>query len=515
MLINSNIFPVITYKRNPNQQNEGSGFKLHSLNKDTVSFKGLSKPSQYETIFEFLSAQILDKKRTTNPSYTSAENIQKGIEEAFTYNSVYNSYSKANPKTIRWKSYVADDVRIYATQKVNEARVERLNEWRKALETPQKLDKLQNNPKLISKLSTDKALSIVIWNAINSELRTNNRHIPVPFDAKALEETIDSFESISRQFRMIQCKNISFIEMYTHNLRANHIEYLWKTMPQNVKFSDDENSVWIKVPSFKHDPINRETNIKSVEILSNKNWCTRSRVDKASAALEDGDFYIMLQRDKNDTWEPVIGMASYKGKIAQIQGPRNNNDIPAKLLPEVKRYIKENGLGLFSEITKEGPAAREQMMIADLKAQSKAKLGKPLDKVIKENDTFRLFQFLADRKIVELEDGSFEIGTYKPVYTKGKSPIPYSYLGINEDKLLENVSVIDGDMHLYNKNSVLQSEISIFPQKLKRVTGNIICTKKQYELFGEEMKKTIEPPSAIRIYEEPTSSFKERRLSEY
>ena len=434
MLISSNFFSVINLKKNPTKENKGSGLRLNSLNKDTVSFKGLSKPSQYSTIFEFLSAQILDKKRSTNPSYTSAENIQKGIEEAFVFNSVYNAYSKANHKSIKWQDYVADDVRIYTTGKVNEARVERLNEWRKALETPEKSDKLRNNPKLIRKLSTDKALCIVIWNAINSELRTNNRHIPVPLDARALEETIESFESISRQFRMIQCKNVSFIQMYTHKLRDNHIEFLSKTMPKNIKFSEDENSVWVKVPSFKHDKKNREINIKSVEILSDKNWCTRSRVDKASAALEDGDFYILLQLDKNNIWEPVLGMASYKGQIAQIQGPKNNNDIPAKLLPEVRRYLKENSLKLFSEITKEGPAAREQVMIADLKAKSKAELGKPLDKVIKENDIPRLFQYLTGRKIVELEDGTFEIGTYKPVYTKGKSPIPYSYLGINEDK---------------------------------------------------------------------------------
>ena len=45
------------------------------------------------------------------------------------------------------------------------------------------------------------------------------------------------------------------------------------------------------------DPFNKEANIKKLEILSCKNWCTRSSVDKAEAALEDGDFYIYLVRN--------------------------------------------------------------------------------------------------------------------------------------------------------------------------------------------------------------------------
>ena len=65
----------------------------------------------------------------------------------------------------------------------------------------------------------------------------------------------------------------------------------------DLGLSDNE-SVWVKVPSIAHDKIHKDKNIKMLEILSCRNWCTRSSVDKAEAALEDGDFLYIFRTRK-------------------------------------------------------------------------------------------------------------------------------------------------------------------------------------------------------------------------
>ena len=98
-------------------------------------------------------------------------------------------------------------------------------------------------------------------------------------------------------------------------------------------------------------------------------------------------------------------------------------------------------------------------------------------------------------KVKKLENGKFEIGTYKPSYnasaTSGIS-VPYSMMNINEDALLQNVEVINGNLILDNKNSLFNSSITVFPPSLKKVTGKISCTKEQYQRFGDDMKRVVD-----------------------
>ncbi len=87
--------------------------------------------------------------------------------------------------------------------------------------------------------------------------------------------------------------------------------------------------------------------------------------------LKDGDFYIYLERGKNDMWQSLIGMASFEDKISQIQGADNNN----KLL------------------------------------EQRPNLDKTFEKA---------FEYL-DKPVKTLEDGTFEIKVYKPSYVAGKN----------------------------------------------------------------------------------------------
>jgi hypothetical protein len=272
--------------------------------------------------------------------------------------------------------------------------------------------------------------------------------------------------------------------MYTHRLRDNLL------MDMNLSNND---AIWVKIPSIKHDPENREENIRRLEILSNRNWCTRSSVDKAEDALLDGDFYIYLAR-KSKIWEPQVGMASCKGKIDQIQGAENNNFIPLPLLSKIKEFIEAEGLKTQSIITDEGPKATVAIMIGDKLNEVDLDTKKSFSKAIKEDDIFTVLKFLQIKNKV-LENGNFEIYGYKPSYLLDHNrgcTVPYSMLGIDEDKLLKDVEVINGNFILWNRNDLYSSKISQFPLNLQKVTGRIECSKKQYEKFKPDMLRVVD-----------------------
>ncbi len=469
---------------------------LAPLKQDTICFRGMSQASEYKTVFQYLAADILSKQKKygVDGSLLSANNISKGIDNLFKNDGVYTPYTLSNAGKIRWKAYVPQDVREFSVNKINDARKSRLDHWKEFLENPENDEKAKEYPKLVSNISKRKPLRFVIWHAVTSELKENNRHIPVPFNAKALAQTVEDFEAIPAISRKVRCSSPSFLEMYTHRLRDNLLE---------EKGLSNNNAVWVKIPSVKHDPKNKEKNISELETLSCRNWCTRSSVDKAEAALEEGDFYIYLERDKkNNLWQPLIGMASYKNKIDQIQGIENNNVIPINQLENVKSFIQKEGLKCQSGIIDEGPKAYQQILICEKMAEYRPDFEKSFEKAVKDEDAYTVFRYL-DKSVNHLDNDKLEIGTYKPSYLANANSgitIPYSMIGIDEDVLLHNVQKINGDLVLYNKNPLYNSSIKQFPPNLEKVTGKIICSKEQFEKFGDDMKRVVKYNSDIAVH---------------
>lgn len=460
----------------------------NTLSKDTVNFTGKSAPSLYKSVFQYLAAEILGstKKYKVDGSKLSATNVKGAVENLFEEGNLFLPYKNCDYTKIKWKSYIPEDIRIFSVDKINEAREARMNEWLDLLNasTPEKGAFESFNPDLISKLNKNPSLRLVIWDAVSKELRENNRHIPVPVNETALMETIKGFEKIAPKERAVRCVAPSFLEMYTHRLRDNLLMDLGLS---------DKDAVWVKIPSIKHEPKNKEKNINMLEILSCRNWCTRSSVDKAEAALEDGDFYIYLQRNKFNQWEPLVGMTTAQGKIDQIQGIENNNIVPLTLVNEIKTFIAENKLKCHSSIVDEGPKATQAIMISDKLNEVDEVTKHSFAKVIKNNDAVGMFNFLGV-PTETLEDGMLKIGTYKPVYSlnaKSGISVPYSMFGLDENVLLDSVKVIDGDLNLYHRNKLFESRLSHFPANLEEVTGRIHCSAKQYEQFAEQIDKLV------------------------
>lgn len=476
--------------------NNYSKTKMHynkSLHCDTVQFTGQSPASFYNTTFEYLASNILkrDKSYQVSNSHISSKLIKQAVEGIFGENKVFTDFELSDYNKIKWKSYIPEDVRIYSVEKVNQARAERIGLWKNVLTNPESLEIV--NPKLAKKIKNNYSLQLVIWDAVKSEIKSDNRHIPVPFDDKALLATIERFESIKPIDRSVTCSAPSFIDYYTHRLRDNLL--------MNMGYKNDTlQKVWIKIPSLRHDPQNRERNIATLEILSNKNWCTRSSVDKAADALSDGDFYIFLRRNKSQIWEPSLGITTYKGKLDQIQGKENDNIIPLDLIPELEKFVEKNNLKYQSGVFDEGPKARQAVLISK-KLKEKNEFGMTFSQAIRESDDMAIFDFLKIKS--EIIGRNIKIGSYKPYYrlepTSGIN-IPISMFGINESSLLKDVEIIDGDMILKHKNNKLfNSKINVFPPKLKKVTGKIVCSKEQYEKFGEDMLRVTGDPNKILV----------------
>lgn len=454
---------------------------------DTVQFSGKSNPSEYLTVFDYMAANILENnlKYGVKGDGLSKRNITKTMKDLFERYDVLGDFKKSLTSKIKWKSYIPQDVREYSIEKINDARTVRLKEWRQYLEATDKIapndDKY--NQELVKKLKNNKSLKFVIWNAITSEINDANRHIPVPFNEKALLQTVQKFERILPIDRRTSCSKMTFLETYTHRLRDNLLTDMGLS---------NNNEVWVKIPSIKHDRENAFDNIAHLEILSNSNWCTRSSVDKARAALEDGDFYVYLRRTPTEEWEPLIGMACSKGKIDQIQGPLNNNIVPLNLLDEVNSFIAEKGLKCASGIFDEGPKAMQAIKISE-KLSEKTEGKKSFNTAINEKNAELIFRFLGNKATV-LDDGLLQIESYKPHYLMDKntgSIIPYSMFGIDENALLKNVKIIDGNLFLTNKNPIFRSRITKFPPNLETVTGRVICSAEQYEKFGAEIDRVV------------------------
>ncbi len=454
------------------------------LTADTVNFTGKSIPSAYDTVFEYLASEILgaNKKYHVNGSMLSASKIRMAVENLVNEGRVFLPFKFSVSEKIKWKSYIPQDIREFSIGKINEARIARMREWsdfltRPTVGTPADVE-------LVEKLNSDKSLKLVIWDAISSEIKENNRHIPVPFNRKALLETIVGFEKIDPKDRAVRCASPSFLDIYTHRLRDNLL------MDMNLSNRD---KVWVKIPSIKHDTAHKEQNIERLEILSCRNWCTRSSVDKAEAALEDGDFYIYLERNKYNLWEPKVGMTTLRGKIDQIQGVENNNIVPLGLVDEIKDFIAKSGLKCQSTIVDEGPKANQAIKISEKLNEVDAELKKSFAKAIKDNDDVAMLKFLGIKTKVFL-DGKFEIDGYRPSYSidpKSGISIPYSMFGLREEDLLRNVAVINGDLVLHHKNSIFNSRLQQFPENLEVVKGKVICSSAQFEKFKSDILSVV------------------------
>ena len=420
----------------------------------------------------------------------------------------YTNGFHIEPQLVKLPSYVAPDVKEYEVEMVNHSRKKILNSWFSELE---KIATGVTKSKLTDTFEENPDLRLFILSSLTTFLQSSNRLIPPPFDNKALETTI------SNCFENKETNKVSpslFISEYNNTLVEQTIDSLIKNpMYQNailyskdgktidrssIGSSKDLSSLWVKVPSVKQEYSSPQY-VSVVENLSNPNWCTRTRQNKAVSVLLDGPFYIFLERNMNGRWDSKAAITTFNGKISQIQGKKNDNFIPMQMRNMISHFLTEIGAISTTEnysikknyrcaagYDSELPYAYTQLLIAQKLAEVTKKPDgvrqTSLNTALKNKDSLSIFKLLYPSSEPQvLESGKLSIKSYKPaVHIDYKSSVvPVSLMGVNEDELLADVERVETVIDLCD------SSIKSFPKSLKSVDGKLILSVEQYEKFKD------------------------------
>ncbi|MBQ9246530.1 hypothetical protein IJ182_09715 [bacterium] len=273
------------------------------------------------------------------------------------------TFKPANYRKIKLPGYIPEQLKQNEVDMVNHSRRKRQEEYLKS--------KIFENPS-----DTQRAWSIISYN-----VSANNRIIPPPIHIQSLQGVINSDGSFNHRNKLY---NSELIKTSLSEIQKNpkyKKTILFDRNGQLINKNDTPvvqkySAVWVKIPSQKTDRENFKNNVSNVEKLSNPNWCTRSKDNKAVAALEDGNFYVFVLKDTSDLWSSEVAMTTYNGKVMQIQGKENNNLIPLEFLPDIITFlnarnhisVKEDNtiknIKLETGYTDDGPAAFTQLLIA-------------------------------------------------------------------------------------------------------------------------------------------------------
>lgn len=377
-----------------------------AISQDVVKFGGLSRKEDYSSPLVYKAALILEQKfakitGNKNPLLTDAPvsksklyskgdlsktNFKDGNLNV-DWKQFFNAFTcAADAKKINWKiNYYDDETKKDTVKLVNDARISVLTKWRDLLLVPEEIisqDASENLQALKEELQSNFALKIIIWDGVNNLLANNNRHIPEPLDLEVLAKTVKEYKQ----------EDGSFISVYSNNLRNDVVNKMLTNPNLQKNVFKTEKGLWVKIPSKKHDRENFNYNVFNIEVLSHRGWCTKSSIDKAKAALEDGNFYMYLEKDINNVWQPCIAMTSSEGKIAQIQGRENNNVIPEQYIEIVEKFIEDRDLDTLSGYSSEGPNARLQILISKKLKEKNPKTGISLQESIAQNDVLSILQ---------------------------------------------------------------------------------------------------------------------------
>ncbi len=372
---------------------------------------------------------------------------------------------------------------------ITDSRKQILKEWINFLENP-KFENRQGNYSgeneseisgALQDIKNYPSLKLIILESVVNNIKNDNKHISPPLNPYAIAKTVKDLGTIQRN----DVGGYSFPNKYRSELvnliikrandSANYPAEQRKGMLEAFPYSDNNLcGMWIKIPSKSHNKQNLKNNVRAVEIISHENWCTKNATYKASACLEDGDFYVFLEKQKDGEYKPTVGMALSERTVMQIQNPSNNDRFGAKYLPVIDFIVNQQKLDFDYYKRDDGiPAGRQYEITKRLKEVFN---GKTLEEAIKENDAETIFKY-AGIEYTKDENGLLILSKYRPkvIIKKGQvPPILFCELGIDEYALLSKVSKIVGPAEFEN------SEINSLPDSIKTLSGRVTIRPNQF-----------------------------------
>lgn len=313
----------------------------------------------------------------------------------------------------RDKFYEITDLNKYYSKfdRDNIDRIYRLDIWKENL----KRNYYDKNP----------VLALQIFESITSALSLDNHEQPPIFNGKVLNTTIEFLKG-TENFQS------AFKKTYENTLR----HYIISGECEAGK----TDTTWVKIPSKQTAPENFHENLEKLKILSSRKWCTKAT--HSQAYLEQGDFYIYYSNG-----EPKLFIHASDKQIKAIQCGGNSGILSYKYADIIEEFIKSEHL----------TAGRNELIKLQKAKDTKTKfliLKETLSTAIKENNQVEIFK-AAGIETKRNSDGTLTISHYG----QPDEGFTYKDLGIDENRLLKNVTEIEGNADFIRSNATIANEL--------------------------------------------------------
>ncbi len=192
------------------------------------------------------------------------------------------------------------------------------------------------------------AMQLMIMSSITKNLKYDTNHLPPILDKRKLADTIQEIVDNCATKRNYNC---NFDKLYRNNL-------LSATFQSETQLDESLNG-WVMIPSKENDSENFEENVKKLQILSHDSWCTKTY--NAKPYLAAGDFHIYFEKGR-----AKLGLRFCDGMLAEIQGEKNDGNVPHLYFEKVKKYISENNFKVAKTTQEKIDYAKAQKEFYDL-----------------------------------------------------------------------------------------------------------------------------------------------------
>ncbi len=358
---------------------------IPSLACDTVSFGAMKKSE-----FESLELAVVEKYKLPIEKFNSKKDLAK-----------YSQKGLESLQTLPLKGKSSDTENL---------RKQILTEWRKFF---------KNNSEKYPAY-----IAFLVMKGLYENLKEDNDRLPPQLDVGVLDKTL---EKIKVGFEKDKHFSYGFSNMYRKNLTEEMLEN---------SFAAKEKTGWILIPSKSHAPENFAQNVERLRALSYSTWCTANTAGKHHLELGDFHFYVV-----DGVTQVVLRM--FDGKVAEIEGIKNDWSIPPKFLDEITSYMKEVKLQPNDDV-------KVKMQEAIRKKEDRIKRinnFKELFKNADKNNPLEVFPLLGI-EVEVLTNGKLELSEYAPP----EKDISFKDVGLDEYKLFENVEKICGDADFSNSD---------------------------------------------------------------
>ena len=295
-------------------------------------------------------------------------------------------------------------------------------------------------------------VKILLSEYIVKDLAPENAWLPPIFDKAAAKEVLNS---------AMQNQNLSISAAYSKKIKAKAVN---GTIKEEV-FVDRIKGTWYTVPQTDKSSKDFQTNVDKVKAFSDgTNWCIRTY--NAEPYIQQGAMHFFV--DENGLTQVCV-RENAPGYIYEIQKRQQNGTRPIPYIKVIEDFINRHELrtpqGYLDDALKAKPEYDRQKAL--------------FNNAAKNGDYKTIFEKMGI-EVKTLPDGTYEISHYNP--TLGEYTI--NDLGINENNLLSNVSVITGDATFENSNATTLPNLKEVHGKFIFEGSNITDIRNLKEING-------------------------------